>query len=264
MHKLKSLFLLLFITTQVNAQFESASHSNQYKWGITKINFGVGVNYDRFQSMSLNDLMTLAVDPSQMHRDLSKLTDETATSTAGAALYYNLNFSPNSNSTKFFNTQSEISIGVSLNSPKEAMVSFKNKDLDTSIVYCSLHGEMALNLAYQRKGKWGKRWNWYYGLGTNIGATFGNKVLIMSGKYYDEGAHPSTQQSLASNVETFGAKPIIYSRFYIPYGINYQVSPSLSFGLDFRSGLGTQFIKGEKANFIKKTGAWILGFQYHL
>ncbi|MEM9022275.1 MAG: hypothetical protein AAGB22_00940, partial [Bacteroidota bacterium] len=149
-------------------------------------------------------------------------------------------------------------------SPSEAMVSYKDESRDTSLVYCTSHGEFTLEGAYLFKGTWGKRqrWHWYYGVGGSSGFTFSNEVIVIGGKYFGPDEHPMMQETNENSVTRYAAKPVIYSRLYIPYGLHYAVSSSWSVGLDFKTGIGLQTITGEGTEFMERTGAVIIGAKY--
>ncbi len=264
MKQLFTLVILIFgFSGATLAQNLTSSTANPKKmWRMTSLNVGLGIDCNNFRSMSLNELMIFAKHPEDMQRDLSLLTEDASTFTAGGVLQASLSFAPLNRATGTYRDNQEWRISIALHSPKEAMVSFKNEDLDTSIVYCNLHGEFTLETSYIFKGRWGKNFHWYAGGGLNAGLTFGNEMVLMSGKYFKPGAHPSTQESDESSRETFGAKSVYYTRLFIPYGIYYQVKERLQFGLDFRTGLGWQMIGNEKTNFIHRNGGFALGARF--
>ncbi|NNC86307.1 MAG: hypothetical protein HKN75_09505, partial [Bacteroidia bacterium] len=246
---LAAILALLFISNNTLAQNLSPKVIGEMsKWKVNQFNFGLGIDSDNYTSMSLTDLLVFAKDPHQMQRDLSMFNEEATTFTAGVALYTSASFSPLNRMTGKYKTDQELQIGIGLHSPKEAMISYKNEQLDSSIVFCNLHGEVTFEAAYLKRHIWNEKFHWYYGLGMNAGTSFGNEMMIISGAYFEPGAHPSTQESEETNVETFQAKHVLYSRVYIPYGLHYQVSNHWTMGLDFRYGIGMQSIQGEKTN----------------
>ena len=231
---------------------------------VTHVNFSIGLDWDKYNSMSLNQLMAFAQNPEEMQRDLSFMTEEVNTTTAGLALYYSMSFSPLNKKTGSYYNDREWRFGFAFHSPKEAMVTYQNEDLDTSIVYCNLHSEFSMEGSYIVKGMFGKRFQWYVGGGLNLGYTFGNQMMLISGKYFGPDQHPSTQESYEHNIETYDAKSVMYSRAFVPYGFQYRVGKHVSLGIDCRSGVGLQWIKGERVNLIRKTGVFSLGMRYIL
>lgn len=261
------LFLIIISITPAIAQITSPLPVKK-KWQPSEINFGIGVNWNTFESMTLDELLTFAKDPNQLKRDLQGLEEEATPHTAGADLRVNWVFSPLNPADGTYKTDQALQIGIVLNTPKEAMVSYKNEDLDTSIVYCNIHWEVGLNAAYLYKGTWGKRdqWHWYVGGGVNTGFTFGNNMMLLNGKYFEPGEHPSTQpvDDASPEPEMYEAKSVYYTRLFIPYGLHYQVGKKILLGLDLSKGIGWQIIGKDNVNYMKKSSGFALGLKYIL
>jgi hypothetical protein len=65
------------------------------------------------------------------------------------------------------------------------------------------------------------------------------------------------------NIERFKANTMVYSRVFVPYGINYSMK-KWTLGLDIRRGFGFQKVLNQPANYLKKTGSFVVGFKYAL
>lgn len=261
------LFLAIISSSPLIAQTSSIIPSTK-KFKRSEINFGIGVNWNTFESMTLDELLIFAKDPEQLKRDLQGLEEETTPNTAGADLRVGWSFSPLNSATGNYKTNQALQVGIILNSPKEAMVSYKNKDLDTSIVFCNIHWELGLNASYVFKGTWGKRdrWNWYAGAGANAGFTFGNNMMLINGKYFEPGEHPSTQpvDDVSPEPEMYEAKSVSYTRVFIPYGIHYKMGKRVLLGLDLSKGIGWQRVGKDKMNYMKKSSGFAIGLKYLL
>ncbi len=266
--KILSSFLLVsfsFLCVSAYAQQPAPSElATMKKWKISQFDFGLGVDNDNFQNMSLDQLMSMAKNPNEISRSLEGFDEEVETFTGGAALYGNISLSPINLSTGTYRTDRELRLGFGLHSPKEAMVEYVSDAMDSSIIFCGLHGEFTLEAAYLYKGTWGRKFHWYYGFGMNAGTSFANQMLVISGKYYDPEEHEPEAEEGVNITETYKAKSVVYSRLYVPYGVHYALGDHWLVGLDFKTGIGVQFIAGEKANYIRKTGAFILGAKYRL
>lgn len=258
--------LLLFSFPSMAQNYSYTKVKPKKKWQLSQVNFGLGVNWNEFESMSHGELMVFAKDPEQMYRDLQNMSEEAIATTAGGSINLSYSLSPLSYKDGTYRKDRELQFGVTLHSAKEAMVSFKNEDLDTSIVFCNLHEELSFEAAYLFKGQWGKskRWHWYVGGGMNVGFTFGNEMVLMSGQYFEPGSHPSEQVIDEESTEKFEGRAVYYSRVYVPYGIHYRVGEHFLLGLDFRTGIGMQMIGSEKVNFMKRSGALSIGGKYLL
>jgi hypothetical protein len=234
------------------------------KRGVTTFSYTLGAETDRYNSMSINQLTAMAKDKSQLQRDLNGMTEEVSTRTSGVALNFNLGFAPMNKTTGTLKQNQEIRVGIGFHSAKESMVSFKNQDLDTSIVFCNRNSEVTLEGSYLFKGNWGKRFTWYVGLGSTGSASFNNQMIVMSGKYFEPGEHPSAQVIMPENKAVYSALPSINGRVFIPWGIHVNLSEKTSLGLDFRRGMGVQWTPSRQANFMNKTGMFGIGLSHTL
>jgi hypothetical protein len=260
-------FALCLFSVHSDAQLKSTSTTAKLKkWSLIQYDFGLGVDYDHYNKMSLNQLMSFAENPDEMERDLQGLDEDFTKKTAGLALYLNLSFSPLEKGTQKYRNNRELRLGIGFHSPKESMVSYKNKDMDTSIVYCNLHREITAEAAYLVKWNWGKkkRLNCYIGASMNASVSFSNEMLLIAGQYFEPGAHPSSQENFIENTSRYDAKSVAYTRMFIPYGIHYQMAGQWSIGFDSRRGIGVQSILGGESNYIRKTGVFSLGAKYQL
>jgi hypothetical protein len=263
----KSVGLVLFVSFS-SLSFGQSSNGNSEskvkKWRYNQFDFGLGIATDHFYRMSLNNLLATAENPDELRRDLSGMKEEINTSAAGLGFYFNRSFNPWSAKTNSYLNNQELRFGIGMHTPKESMISYKNKELDTSIVYCNLHSEFTFELAYIWSGRWGakQKWLWYIGGGTNASVSFSNEMLLIEGKYFEPGAHPSTQESFEENTQRFIAKPVVYNRIFVPYGLHRMVGDHWTIGLDLKRGFGYQSILGGATNFVNKTNTFVIGAKY--
>ncbi len=256
---------LLFTALLVQAQYSRIVEAQSLPaWRWNQIDFGLGAANDHYPSMSLQEMTAFAKNPEEIERDMSMFTEETSTAAFGAVLLFNIGFSPLDKQTLQYRDDRELRIGMGLYSDREAMLTYKNEDLDTSLVYCSLQSEFSLEVAYLFKGTWGKkdRWHWYWGAGMNAATSLSEEMILISGKYFDPELHPSEQPEEQMTMETYAGTAVNYMRMYVPYGIGHNISKNWILGFDFRTGIGVQFIEGRDTNFIKKTGTFTLGVKH--
>lgn len=267
MKVLSTLILFSFGLISISSyaqQTPSKELVSKKKWKASQFDFGLGLDNDHYQSMSLNQLMSMAKNPDEISRSLEGFDEEIETYTGGGAIYGNISLAPLDLSTGTYRMDRELRLGFGLHSPKEAMVEYLSDEMDSSILFCGLHGEITLEAAYLYKGTWGKRFHWYYGFGVNGGASFANQMLVISSKYYNADDPSNDQNEGLDNTETYKAKSVVYSRLYVPYGVHYSLGDKWLVGLDFKTGIGVQFVQGEQANFINKTGSFVFGAKYRL
>ena len=259
MMKLYPLFAaILFMSLKSYGQTTTAEAG---KWRLINMHWTLGVDVNDFKDMSYVDLLNLSSEPENLQYDLSIFQEEARTTTGGGLASFRWSLSP---SAKSESISQEVQMGLTYYGEKEAMVSFKNEDLDTSLVFCNVHSEIALELAYVFSGNWGSHWRWHLGMGINGGTTFQNQMILLEGEYFEPGQHPSNQEVSMSEPVFSDAKSVRYARAYIPFGLHYNLTSKLSLGLDFRKGFGWQIIPGHKPNFIKNNLQFGLGLSYSL
>lgn len=254
---------LLFATTTVFSQITPYSSGGK-KWQSTNVYVSMGLSFADYGKMSAEGIMRYAQNPEALQKNLSQMDEEVTAYTAGLVLQTGIALSPFKASTQSFLNNQELRIGINLYTDKEAMLSYKNENLDTSIVYCNIHSELALESAYLFKGNLGKKIIWFVGTGANAGLTFDNEMILMAGRYFGPDEHPSTQESFEENKEIFEARQLYHLRVFIPYGLHFQASNAFSIGLEGRKGIGIQAVNGRANNFMRKTNALALSARFYL
>ena len=161
-----------FSNYTVQPAAEVTSGSLGKKLQLVQFDFSLGVDNDHYESMSLDHMLLFAKNPQDLKRNLDGFEEEIEPVASGVALYANFSFSPLDKKNGKYKDNREWRFGVGLHAPKEAMVTYQSKAMDSSIVFCNLHGELTAEAAYLMKGLWGKRFHWYLGLGANLGASF--------------------------------------------------------------------------------------------
>ena len=265
---MKNIYTIIWglLLTIVNAngqnlgQSEKIGFQDKRSWKLSELNIAFGIDGVRYDEISYQGLMAFAKNPEELQRDLSNMEESISATTAGLVWYAGVTFAPLERLTGNYKENQELRLGLMLHSAKEAMISYKDESRDTSIVYCNLHSEIAADVSYLFKGDWGKRWVWSIGAGVNTGLTFGNEMILMSGRFYGPGEHPTEQETMTS--ERYDARMVYYLRGYIPYGIHYSVDDCAMIGLEARSGIGLQAIQGGDRNFMKNTTTLMLSVKY--
>lgn len=244
------------------------AHQPLKRLKLSTAEFGLGIGCDYYENMSLEDLKALSFNPSQLNRDLAGFDEEVNAMASGASILVGFVFSPGDFSKGVYRQDREIRVEVGIHSPKEAMVSYKNEDLDTSIVYCGLQSEISLGSSYIFKGRWGKKFIYRYGFGGTLGTTLQNQVIVISGKYFGPEEHPSEQESEEQNKEVYGARNLMFFRAFVLAGIAYEfgkpnvIENKWSLGIEFRLGTGLQKIQGGNTVPINQTSNFIYYLRY--
>ncbi|MBK9147498.1 MAG: hypothetical protein IPM12_06730 [Flavobacteriales bacterium] len=259
---LPALLLILSVPLQSAAQQAAVVLPNAPAWRLTSLNFGTGVETDRYETMSLQQLMAFAKSGSELQRDLSLFEERVSTTTSGLGLFVLAGFSRPKTMPTTTGTTSEVQVGVGLHSPREAMVTYRHQGMDTSIVYCNLQTELSLETAYLLRGQWSRYVHWHAGLGANGSTTVNNRLILIEGRYLADGEHPSEQEAGEMNKHSVGAKRAYFTRIFIPSGVKFRIGPRWQLGMDYRLGIGWQFVPGHSVNRIAFAGAGIIGARY--
>jgi hypothetical protein len=82
--------------------------------------------------------------------------------------------------------------------------------------------------AYIRKGTFGAHGRCYAGLGASGGVSFGNEMVLITGRYFEPGAHPSEQVDKNPVMEKYAAKTLAYTRLFVSFGVHYGVADKIS------------------------------------
>ena len=228
---------------------------------FSSYDINLGVDNDHFGKMSLDRMMYMAKDPYQMERDLSGFEEEAITTAYGMAIYVNMGFKPLNKKTGTYRENREVRFGIGLHTPKEAMLSYKDAGRDTSIVYCNIQSEITLEGSYIFKSNMGKRFLWRFGFGGSLGHTFNNQMVLIHGRYYEPGSHPTEQPDEDIEKEYFQAKSVSYLRTFLIAGLSYKIGKKWAAGFEYRRGWGVQLVGGTDPHFIKKTGSFMLGLR---
>ena len=260
----------MIISLSVNAFAQTPSTSSNLtssKWKVAQFDFGFGFTTDRYNNMSLEHLMEFANSPDELQRDLTGLRPEVSSKTTGGSLLMNISLVKRSllpGAGTMSKKGEELRLGLGIHSPKEAMISYKNEERDTSIVYCNLQKEITLEAAYLWHWTFGNRdrFVWYIGSGLNTSASYDNEMQLILGQYFEPGLHPSSQESFEENRSVYGAKTVLYARFYVPFGIHMKMGENWSFGFVSKRGFGLQSIVGGSTNYIRRMHSLNLGAKF--
>lgn len=258
--------MVSLILLSISAKSQNTGNVDK-KWNYSQFDFGMAIDDDEYQNMALDELLLFARTLDQLESELDLFEEEISTSTAGGAVYINQSFNPINRKTGKFLLDREIRIGIGFHGEREAMVSYKNKQLDTSLVFCSLNKAISIQSAYLKRGHWGKqqKWIWLYGIGLGSSISYSNAVMLIPGKYFEEGTHPSSQPSFEENMKSFNGRVVSTNRFYFPIGLNFKPNENWSIGLELRRGLGFQSIFGTGETLqLRKSGSFMISSQFYL
>lgn len=250
MRTLLSLLLLLPIGRALFAQADFPSLPNGLQ--VSGAEIGVVIHTDHFHRMDLATVLSLAQNPADVSRNLDGLEAVEHLSVTGMGISKRLGLHrPQSHIRR-----SEIQLEFALHAPKEAMLVYGDEATDTSIVFCSIQREASLGAAWLYRGDWGKWIHWHIGPAASIGTSYRNELLVISGKFLPQEAHPSELDEPVT--ETYRARGTRYGRVFLQHGFLFGKPSGWNFGWTSRHGIGTQWVSGRSAQSIRHSHQWML------
>ena len=262
----------LLLSLQLKAQIGNLTLGGN-AYAPSAFNIKLGVEGDYYSNISPEWMKNHTKDPSQIEFDDSGFETVSHAEVAGLSIGGHLMFTNPGNLDGRKHKYREIKLGVDVIVAGEALVTFTETDerMDstyvTSRMYCLVNSEFRLGGEYRFRTSWG-RFNTFFGVGSHIGATFNDKMLLFKGNSVAENGAVDEEEFVAPDmdemdVETYAAKSSIYMRAYVPLGISFRTCRRLELGLEQRWGIGVgQVIDGD-TYFMKHVGFTSLTLTYH-
>ena len=265
MKTILKVFLILAPLLPITMQGQSIlDDSLNRSWRFSGVNVGAGIIMDNIRNFSRQKIVAFAENPGLLQRDLQGLTEEVRPQTVGGGISLNFAFTQPGIPEKVFHQDREFRIGMALFFPREAMVTYRDEGLDTTIVFCHIQQEIALEGGYYLANRDEEGNYWRAGLGANVGITTINDLLVVEGPYLKPGTHPGLLSR--SNVTNYEARFISYGRIFIEGEISNRMRRSKKFfrGFVLRYGNGIQYVPGYGLNWINHTFGIFLNFGYRV
>ncbi|MFT5858369.1 MAG: hypothetical protein ACI865_000455 [Flavobacteriaceae bacterium] len=251
--KLYCALLVLILTTSYwsTAQIETTPKLN--KWKISSFGIEAGMIRDSYAKMDLESMSDFTKNPALLDRNLDGYTENLYRESSGRKLGANVVITRTDPSSRLTH---EIRLGA-FYSEREPFISYNSNDFDatgeySSIIYCNVVHEASLDGAYilRRSVKRAKWFSTYVGIGATLGASFNNKLVVMENTVTDADFNFDE-----SHNETYDAKESIFTRLYLPVGIQATILGKVNVGIESNIGIGLQsVIKGKSYCMPLNTG----------
>ncbi len=268
------LFILLAFPAILSCHhlFAQVSLPTAKKWQITGISASFGGHTDYFESMTLSDMKGRAADPAMVDLDLEGYTGTFYQEQGSPRLHVNLSFAPGGTQGSPFQSGIEYRLGLMTAWGKEALISYSKeedvspgKTLNSSIMYCDVENEVALQTAVLFKKSYGKQIQGYVGLGGSVSSTFHDRMLLIFSQHYtyeDPENVPFEEQDPGYETLTYRAKHGMYFRGYIPVGLSVNFYDVGAFFTEGRIGAGFHQLTGGSSYLIKKSVSFNAGIKF--
>ena len=276
-----SLLIILGIFSSTFAQKDSLNKGlNINGWRLSSVGLNIGVNFDNYSQLKIQQMKQIAIDPKIVERDLSQYTETGYPNTS--APNFNLSFGftkaiskDKTAKTVFFDSEIIIDLGTTV--AKESYMEYNQEihySLDSSRIkslgYCNLENELTFGASYLLKMHY-KRFSVFTGLGGNLGTTYANRFMFWEDEYLSYRKIGQNSNGDYTFDETIRVKEVyenieavnsLYTRIFIPFGISCNVYRNFSLNLAGRIGKGYQKGNNQEDLTIKSTGNMNLGAKY--
>lgn len=233
-------------------------------WRFASVGVEFGTMRDTYQKMNLQAMQDFTMNPALLSRDLTGFTENLRRDSPGSKMGINVTLS----SERANNWSHEIRMGLFYSS-REPMINFTNgggpyssngvfvSQEIKSVIYCTAINEIALDGAYilRKTGKNRASWFSYYaGLGMNLGSSFNTRTFVI------EHTTPATvsSNSFGTQIQEQGtgvttgyqAKESVFTRLYVPIGVQATFFKRVGLGLESNIGVGMQSVVKGKSYFL--------------
>lgn len=235
-------------------------------WQPQKVGVSIFGDWDVYQNQSLDRMYDHTVRPEEIVRDLSNYEESLQHSTNGAGFQADFTFTKNGVTSPF---KHELRFGLGVHLAREGVIDYSatsnNGDtiITNSLIYCNVDNEINLRADYLFSR--GRRLQYYFGIGGNLGTTFDESMVLMynNSKYLDN-EDPEDIYSYSDHYqEQFDAKSAIFGRIQVPIGLRLIMFKRVEIASEVRMGVGFQKIVSGKSYFMKNTGQYLMSLRYH-
>lgn len=248
----KSSLLIAALTTLTfssTAQIETEIPNN--KWKISSIGGEYGFIRDSYQKMDMGTMIDFTKNPALLERDLYGYTENLYRTSSGVKLGLNVTLTSGKMTSNWSN---EIRLGA-FYSGREPMITYNSgsgfDDDHSSIIYCNVVNEISLDGAYIFR-RTSDKFDWfsvYGGIGVNLGSSFSSKLIVMENDFNFQNEDWNFTQ------ESYDAKSSVFSRVYLPVGMQFTLFKHYNLGLESNIGIGMQsVVKGRSYLMPLNTG----------
>jgi hypothetical protein len=214
------------------------------------MHFAHGFNVDAYGGqMSMDWMKARTTSEQPFKEDLSSLTEDAWSATAGYNLLAQLVMSDPDNSTR-----PELRLGVGATIWKEAVVDFQDEDNYASVsdlMYCFVENEVNVSAELLwRKSAY--RFSAYAGVGANAAASLSNTLYLF--RYVEYSGRPGNStftETTSDGIEEWRGKNVVYARAYAPLGLSIKLFKHMELTFEQRLGIGAASVTdGSQANIL--------------
>ena len=228
---------------------------------LASMSFEWGQMQDRYTEINLATMYDLTKNPTDLDRDLSAhsvLYDRLVT---GSRLGFSIALIPFSKKIGDYSTTSELRIGL-FYSVRGTHLSYNFQDTSGAIQetnYSTRFKELSATAAYVWKynPKFAERFTLSGGLGLGIGSTLFDKTSVA--EHFSQGG---LNEIPFSKFNVYEGKSSLFTRLFVPLGIDFALSERFDIGLTATAGMGFQTVYGGGNYTIPLSGSLAVRLSY--
>ena len=269
--KIFKLLFLLSLTSLIS--YGQSSVPKPVK--ISSINFSMGIMADIYQRMDLESMRDISTNPEIFSHNLDGYQEDLWRESGGMMIKLDATFSLYNPISQSYSQNRELRMGIAY-SEREPLIGYNKSSVSSdglttsreSLIYCNMQNELSVSGAYLWKTGGDKKriFRAYAGLGSNLGLTFNDRMVVMWNSYEDiedpatgEGQFESTELEF-TNIK---AKSVIFLRAFAPVGVELNVW-RIKLGVEGSIGTGVHQTLGGRTYFMPYTFNFLLrgGFSF--
>ena len=228
---------------------------------INSMSFSLGMIADVYQKMDLNSMRDLSTNPEIFNHNLDGYEENLWRESGGLMIKLDANFSLYDPINQTYALNKEVRLGIGL-SAREPLISYDKNErapdgsytYNESIVYCNMQNEINVSGAFLWKTGGNKKriFRAYAGLGSNVGATINDRMVVMWNSY-ETTRDPVSGEYESENTEyeftDIKAKSALFLRAYAPLGMELNLW-RIKLGVESNLGLGVHQTLGGQTHFL--------------
>lgn len=261
--KLQITFLLLLVASSISAQ---ENHQNlTSKWKLTTISVFGGEDFDFYNSIDREYIKLFASNSNLTSLNLDGMSEESYQDvySFSAGFYLTWTFvDPNKAGPGW---QRELSVGISQNSNREAMVVYSDQNQQgpgrSELTYCIINNIAQVNIDHVWKQNSHSRISLFAGIGGAVGASFNNDLIFLNRTDVE---YPGELNNWNIDDTRMDANNhSVLARVRIPIGFDLNIGKNVSIGLEASKGIGIERVGGQKTYFTGNNRTFRLTLKRH-
>ena len=229
---------------------------------LASLSFELGGTIDRYPAINLETMYNLTKTPSQLDRNLIGHDMTYDRDVEGSRVGAAVSLIPYDKKENKYSTKREIRVGFSYSVRGTHLSYFlmTQSGAFKSVAYSTRFKELRLSGAYIWKysPKFAERFTLHGGIGLSVGSTFNDQTSVA--EHFSSG---QTNEIPNSIFNVYNGKSSLFSRAFIPVGIDFALFEQFDIGVESSFGVAHQKVVDGDSYFIPTNGSLYLRVSYY-